>query len=292
MISRLTILAAIVNLGLSGFIVYTIVDIKSEAKNYVPTPITINKTTNNSINDQINKTVGNNSTNTETKNNNEQSATDANENKSDNQASNIKNYVLTEEELKLLIDSGNPFGSSLGGDMTTLKQKIKEQTKEDRTINESTNLLSEDTSVTDKDTTSNSSGNQQKILELAELKAKKYDIPSSWVIGVIRELSNFDENLTSQDGETTRQGIMQIRKDKISFIMDNIGTNVSSEKDVATNIEMGAYYLSYLSKQNKDEHYPFTAYYLGPSGADKLFKDTGSYETEFSRSIIKRTKET
>ncbi|PDZ94046.1 hypothetical protein CON36_35900, partial [Bacillus cereus] len=134
---------------------------------------------------------------------------------------------------------------------------------------ESPNKLSDDNKVPNSKTMS-----KDKIKSIAELKAKKYDIPNSWNISVIEELSNYKQNLITEDGNTTRKGIMQVRDDKIPFILENLGIPYKSgiENDVETNIEMGSYYLSYLSKQNTNEHYPFTAFYLGPRGAETLFK--------------------
>ena len=54
---------------------------------------------------------------------------------------------------------------------------------------------------------------------------------------------------------------------------------------------MGAYYLSYLSNLTKDEHYSFTAYYLGPTEAKELYESKGSYESEYSQKIIANIKE-
>ncbi|MCU7668042.1 transglycosylase SLT domain-containing protein [Bacillus thuringiensis] len=297
MISRVTVITAIVNLGLSFFIIYSIINIKSEANSYVPKPIKFHKNFNDSLAEKINDTVIE-------KKNEEDSGDSFNYSLKNTGISSIQKYNLSEKEMNSLLHSGNPFGASSGKDISKLKKKIEQQIEETKKNEqqieetkknqegiqqqiESPNKLSDDNKVPNSKTMS-----KDKIKSIAELKAKKYDIPTSWNISVIEELSNYKQDLITEDGNTTRKGIMQVRDDKIPFILENLGIPYKSglEKDVETNIEMGSYYLSYLSKQNTNEHYPFTAFYLGPRGAETLFKDSGSYESKFSDSIIQKLK--
>lgn len=287
MISRLTVITAIVNLGLSFFIIYSIINIKSEANSYVPKPIKIHKNFNDTLAEKINDTVIE-------KKNEENSSDSFNYSLKNTEINSIQKYNLSEKEMNSLLHSGNPFGASSGKDISKLKKKIEQQIEETKKNQEgiqqqieSPNKLSDDNKVPDSKTMS-----KDKIKSIAELKAKKYDIPTLWNISVIEELSNYKQDLITEDENTTRKGIMQVRDDKISFILENLGIPYKPglEKDVETNIEMGSYYLSYLSKQNTNEHYPFTAFYLGPRGAETLFKDTGSYESKFSDSIIQKLK--
>lgn len=289
MISRLTVLTAIVNLGLSFFIIYSIINIQTEANSYVPKPIKVHKNFNETLVDKINSTV--------IEKKNEENPSDSFDySLTDTETNSIQKYNLSDKEMQSLLHSSNPFGASSGKDTSKLKEKIEQQIEETKKNQEgikeqieSSNKLSNDNEVSNSKTMS-----REKIKSIAELKAKKYDIPTSWVISVIEELSHYKQDLTTEDGNTTRKGIMQVRDDKIPFILENLGIPYKSglEKDVATNMEMGAYYLSYLSKQNTNEHYPFTAFYFGPRGAETLFKDTGSYESKFSNSIIKKLKKT
>ncbi|GAB6447489.1 hypothetical protein bcgnr5369_15150 [Bacillus cereus] len=289
MISRLTVLTAIVNLGLSFFIIYNIINIQTEANSYVPKPIKVHKSFNDTLAEKINNTV--------IEKKNEENPKDSFDYSLNSVVINsIQKYNLSEKEMHSLLNSSNPFGASSGKDISKLKEKIEQQIEETKKNQEgiqqqieSPNKLSDDNKVPNSKTMS-----KDKIKSIAELKAKKYDIPNSWNISVIEELSNYKQNLITEDGNTTRKGIMQVRDDKIPFILENLGIPYKSglENDVETNIEMGSYYLSYLSKQNTNEHYPFTAFYLGPRGAETLFKDTGSYESKFSNSIMKKLKKT
>ncbi|MGX5609641.1 transglycosylase SLT domain-containing protein [Bacillus cereus] len=289
MISRLTVLTAIVNLGLSFFIIYSIINIQTEANSYVPKPIKVHKSFNDTLAEKINNTV--------IEKKNEENPKDSFDYSLNNVViDSIQKYNLSEKEMHSLLNSSNPFGASSGKDISKLKEKIEQQIEETKKNQEgiqqqieTPNKLSDDNKVPNSKTMS-----KGKIQSIAELKAKKYDIPNSWNISVIEELSNYKQNLITEDGNTTRKGIMQVRDDKIPFILENLGIPYKSglENDVETNIEMGSYYLSYLSKQNTNEHYPFTAFYLGPRGAETLFKDTGSYESKFSNSIIKKLKKT
>ncbi|MEJ1518113.1 hypothetical protein R3O67_33595 [Bacillus cereus] len=289
MISRLTVLTAIVNLGLSFFIIYSIINIQTEANSYVPKPIKVHKSFNDTLAEKINNTV--------IEKNNEENPKDSFDYSLNSVVINsIQKYNLSEKEMHSLLNSSNPFGASSGKDISKLKEKIEQQIEETKKNQEgiqqqieTPNKPSDDNKVPNSKTMS-----KDKIKSIAELKAKKYDIPNSWNISVIEELSNYKQNLITEDGNTTRKGIMQVRDDKIPFILENLGIPYKSglENDVETNIEMGSYYLSYLSKQNTNEHYPFTAFYLGPRGAETLFKDTGSYASKFSNSIIKKLKKT
>lgn len=290
LISRLTIGTAIVNLALSAFIIFTIIGIQNETKSYVHKTITQNQVEDNtnqtSIDEQINNTVT--STSGEEENNNDESNTI-----NSTSTTGVNNYVLNNEEMQVLVHSGNPFGSSLAGDTEALKRKIEKELEEERNIGKTP--ISTDTEETTSQTQSEENSptsEHQDIIDVAELKAKKYDVPSAWLTSVIETLSNYQVELSTQDGDITRNGVMQIRDADVPFITKNIGDKLNSDNKADSNIEMGAYYLAYLSKQNIDKNYPFTTYYLGKEEADKLYNKTGSYESEFSKTILKKLKTT
>ena len=289
LISRLTIGTAIVNLALSAFIIFTIISIQNETKSYVHKSITQNQVTQDTnqtdINEQINNTV--------TSTNSEEGENSNGDSNAITSTSGVNNYVLNNEEMQVLVHSGNPFGSSLAGDTEALKRKSEKELEEERNISKAP--VSNDSEETTGDTPSeeeNTSSEHQDIIDVAELKAKKYDVPTAWLTSVIDTLSNYQVDLSTQDGDITRNGIMQLRDSDIPFITKNIGDKLNSEDKADSNIEMGAYYLAYLSKQSIDKNYPFTTYYLGKEEADKLYKKTGSYESEFSKTILKKLKTT
>ncbi len=291
LISRLTIGTAIVNLALSAFIIFTIIGIQNETKSYVHKSITQNQVSQDTnqinINEQINNTVTSTTGEEEDNNINESNTT------SSNPASGFNNYVLNNEEMQVLVHSGNPFGSSLAGDTEALKRKIEKELEEERNISKApVSNDSEETTSNTPDTEENTSSEHQDIIDVADLKAKKYDVPAAWLTSVIETLSNYQVDLSTQDGDITRSGIMQLRDSDVPFITKNIGDKLNSEDKADSNIEMGAYYLAYLSKQSIDKNYPFTTYYLGKEEADKLYKKTGSYESEFSKTILKKLKTT
>ena len=289
LISRLTIGTAIVNLALSAFIIFTIIGIQNETKSYVHKSFTQNQVTQDTsqtdINEQINNTV--------TSTSSEEGGNTNNDSNSTTSTSGVNNYVLNNEEMQVLVHSGNPFGSSLAGDTEALKRKIEKELEEERNISKApVSNDSEETTSNTPGEEENTSSEHQDIIEVAELKAKKYDVPAAWLTSVIETLSNYQVDLSTQDGDITRNGIMQLRDADVPFITKNIGDKLNSEDKADSNIEMGAYYLAYLSKQSIDKNYPFTTYYLGKEEADKLYKKTGSYESEFSKTILKKLKTT
>lgn len=269
MMSRLTILLSVVVFSLSGLVVYNIYSINKAAKTYEPPPISATETnpevTNPQENEDINEGIEPN------ENTGEEIETII-----ENTTSNIQKYNLSEDELYSLLGSNNPFGNSLSKNNTILKEKIDKQVEETRQI------AQEELDAVKK------VAKKEDVVEIAELKAKKYDIPSEWIIQVIENTSQYQTNLSTIKEGVSRKGIMQIREDKLAFISESIGVfyEPNIENNIETNIEMGAYYLSYLSKQNADKHYIFTAYDKGPTGAKTVYEKSGSYVTEFSKKIL------
>ncbi|MFP3727427.1 lytic transglycosylase domain-containing protein [Priestia filamentosa] len=304
MLSRLTILTALINLVLSGLIIFTIISIQQNNKAAISTestPSQVVQTTqkntsesseDTALNEQINNTVspgsqagglGSNSSNF------------------------VENYVLTNKEMEYLVNSYNPFSSISTNNTTALTQKVENEQSETRSIQESASSTDSNTNTNTEDSVdseledktekkqmnsveADKDSSHEEVQKVTELKAKKYDIPSTWLIATIETLSNYKEDLLTQDGNVTREGIMQIRDTDKAFIAKNIGENSNLDESIDANIEMGAYYLSYLAKQTKDKHYPFTVYYLGKEKADKIYKQTGSYESEFSKTVLDKIK--
>lgn len=99
-------------------------------------------------------------------------------------------------------------------------------------------------------------------LNLIETAAKRYNMPVSFILAVVRGESFFDPEARSAKGAV---GLMQVMPDTASDY------NVPSERlvDPSANIDVGVHYLSDLYRQLKDPYLTLAAYYCGPGGVDK-----------------------
>ena len=122
--------------------------------------------------------------------------------------------------------------------------------------------------------------------------AKKYKVDNTWVLGVMEATSNYDTSLKTNVDNVVRKGIMQINSNKEKFIMESLGIYYDATKvmNAQMNMDMGAWYLNYLSKLNADEDFIFTAYYYGEDYAKNLYKKNGSYKSEFSTTVLNKIK--
>ena len=111
----------------------------------------------------------------------------------------------------------------------------------------------------------------------AEVKkyARMYDIDEELIFSVIKAESNFDSTAVSKKGAV---GLMQIMEDTAIWVSDRIGISDFSESDLYLpdkNIEIGAYYLSYLLDMYDDDvQCVLAAYNAGLGNVDEWLKDT------------------
>ena len=101
-----------------------------------------------------------------------------------------------------------------------------------------------------------------KYKEEIESVANSYNIKSALVASVVNSESGFNENAISNKGAC---GIMQIMPTTAQWVANKIGEEYSEEKlfDVAYNLKIGSYYLSYLINYFQDEKLAICAYNAG-----------------------------
>lgn len=92
--------------------------------------------------------------------------------------------------------------------------------------------------------------------------ADKYDVDGAIVASVINTESSFNEYAMSNKGAI---GLMQVMPSTAEWIAEKIGLDYSEEKlyEIEYNIEIGTYYLSYLTKYFNDEELALCAYNAG-----------------------------
>lgn len=104
--------------------------------------------------------------------------------------------------------------------------------------------------------------------------ARMYDIDEELIFSVIKAESNFDEGAVSKKGAV---GLMQIMEDTALWVSDRIGISDFSVPDLylpEKNIEIGAYYLSYLlDLYDDDVRCAIAAYNAGPANVNEWLGD-------------------
>ena len=104
--------------------------------------------------------------------------------------------------------------------------------------------------------------------------ARMYDIDEVLIFSVIKAESNFDKNAVSKKGAV---GLMQVMEDTAAWVSDRIGIESFSKEDLFLpdkNIEIGAYYLSYLLDLYDDNvECALAAFNAGPGNVDVWLKD-------------------
>ena len=121
--------------------------------------------------------------------------------------------------------------------------------------------------------------------------SQKYDLQPSLVMGVIEVESNFQQELLhANTNGTVDKGLMQLNESTYPWLAKKVGLNYKKgmELNIHSNIEMGIYYLSYLQNLNSNPHFVLTAYNRGPGGAQKWYEWYGTYETTYSRVVMKK----
>jgi hypothetical protein len=117
--------------------------------------------------------------------------------------------------------------------------------------------------------------------------AKTYAIDESLVYAVIAYESKYNQNALNLNSDTTDKGLMQINSKTAPWIASKLGITYTKdmEYDPETNIKMGVYYLSMLSKISPDLDFILTAYNRGPSGANTFKEKNGTYESLYSKGV-------
>jgi hypothetical protein len=121
--------------------------------------------------------------------------------------------------------------------------------------------------------------------------ADQYDLRLSLVLGLIDLESNFGQYLvgTSQD-----RGYMQIIPGTEKWLATSYGEELGLTYDTSRifdadyNIPLGIKYLSILKNQYGSETKMLTSYNRGDYGMEKWYEANGTYETTYSRVVLKR----
>lgn len=133
---------------------------------------------------------------------------------------------------------------------------------------------------------SDSSSYDSKILEVE----KKFNLPNGLISSIISHgNNNASYEIKNSDGSVSR-GLMMINSNTAPWIAKELGLTYESgmELDPLVNIEMGGFYLNHLKNILEDTEFMLTAYNLGPQGAYDLKRSSGSYSSDFSRSILNK----
>ena len=105
--------------------------------------------------------------------------------------------------------------------------------------------------------------------------ARMYDIDEELIFSVIKAESNFNKNAVSKKGAV---GLMQIMGDTALWVSERIGISDYSEENLTLpdkNIEIGAYYLSYLlDLYDDDVKCALAAYNAGPANVNEWLNGT------------------
>lgn len=123
--------------------------------------------------------------------------------------------------------------------------------------------------------------------------ADKYDIRPSLILGVMDLESNFNPNLV---GTSDDRGYMQIIPGTEKWLVKAYGEELNLTYDPSRifdadyNIPLAVKYLSILKKEYGNDTQMLTSYNRGDYGMEKWFKKHGTYETAYSRVILKREK--
>lgn len=105
--------------------------------------------------------------------------------------------------------------------------------------------------------------------------ARMYDIDEDLIFSVIKAESNFDKSAVSKKGAI---GLMQVMEDTAIWVCDRIGISDFSKDNLFLpdkNIEIGAYYLSYLlDLYDDDVKCALAAYNAGPANVNEWLDNT------------------
>ena len=110
--------------------------------------------------------------------------------------------------------------------------------------------------------------------------ADAYDIDFAFLMGLIRNESNFQVDVIS---ETNDYGLMQINQKNHEWLSNAVG--VTDFLDPYQNIQAGLYILGNLFEKYDDPHMVLMAYNMGESGASKLWNQ-GIYQSKYSNRVL------
>lgn len=174
---------------------------------------------------------------------------------------------------------------------TKTNDKNKDNTEKDPVPSKQPNPDSKPPKKSDSGTKElSSSTTKNEIKGLVSEYARKYDMPDTWIYGVIRFTSGYDSNhsFIGEDGVKSG-GLMNVSHTTALWVLNREGKpNTKPSIFIPReNIYYGSYYLHYLkSKKSDDLHFIFTSYLIGTDGADAIYQKTGSYQTEFSSKVV------
>ena len=104
-----------------------------------------------------------------------------------------------------------------------------------------------------------------------ERYSQKYDVDKNLVYAVIKAESNFNREAVSGKGA---KGLMQLTEETADWCAQEIGIKDYDILNVATNIEIGTYYLSYLlDRCGGNEQNAIAAYNAGHGNVEKWLKN-------------------
>lgn len=137
------------------------------------------------------------------------------------------------------------------------------------------------------------SKSKNEINELMKLYANKYEVPVSYVFAVADIESGFNCNKINYNSNgTVDRGLMQINSNTANSLSKilNIDYVEGLEFYPDFNIDMGVKYLKSIIDNNPTEEldFIFTSYNKGINGANKIYEETNSYESEYSLKVLDR----
>lgn len=120
-----------------------------------------------------------------------------------------------------------------------------------------------------------------------ESAAARYGVDENLISGVIWAESKFDPNAVSAAGA---MGLMQIKPSTGAYIAAALKVPYSDERlfDPAYNIELGAYYLSYLFKRFNTEADVLAAYNAGEGRVRQWLTDEVGYQYQETSDYVRR----
>ena len=111
-----------------------------------------------------------------------------------------------------------------------------------------------------------------KYSDTIEKVAEEYQISASLVASIANAESGFNENAVSKKGAV---GIMQIMPETARWLAEKMDVDYSKDmlKDAEYNIQMGAFYISYLKEIFSNQKVVLCAYNAGIGNVKKWLKD-------------------
>lgn len=127
-----------------------------------------------------------------------------------------------------------------------------------------------------------------KLYEEAGVFESDYDLVDS----MIDEFSSFDMGKVRESSRgVSSYGYMQVTEATAKDMVSRLGIEYSFsdlKDDRVYNIRVGYEYLKYIREFSEDPHFVITAYVYGVDGAKSVFKKSGTYVTEISKTVLSR----